>query len=73
MTRILRNWINLARNQLKKHKTFLIRSVYRPPSSHVQLINEFSLQIEKAASTADEIHFLGDFNINLPSDETQTE
>ena len=30
----------------------------------MQCINEFSLQIEKAASAADEIYFLGDFNIN---------
>ena len=36
------------------------------------LINEFPLQIEKAASAADEIHFLGDFNINLLSEETQS-
>ena len=31
-----------------------------------------SFQTEKAASAADEIHFLGDFNINLLSDETQS-
>ena len=37
----------------------------------MQWINEFSLKIEKAASAADEIHFLGDFNINLLS-ETQS-
>ena len=38
----------------------------------MQRINEFSLQIEKAASAADEIHFLGDFNIILLSDETHS-
>ena len=62
----------LAGNQLKKHKPFLISSVYRPPSFHAQWINEFSFQTEKAASAADEIHFLGDFNKNPLSDETQS-
>ena len=31
----------------------------------------FSSQVEKAASLAEEIHFLGDFNINLLSDDDQ--
>ena len=38
----------------------------------MQWINEFSLQIEKAASAANEIHFLEDFNINLLGDDTQS-
>ena len=38
----------------------------------MQWIKEFSLQIEKARSAADEIYFLGDFNINLLSDDTQS-
>ena len=42
------------------------------PRAHVKWINEFSLQTEKAASAADEIHFLGDFNINLLCNETQS-
>ena len=62
-------WLEI---NLKNTKPFLISSVYRPPSSHVQWINEFSLQIEKAASAADEMHFLEDFNINLLSDETHS-
>ena len=53
-------WLEI---NLKNIKPFLISSVYRPPSSHVPWINKFSLQVEKAASAADEIHFLGDFNI----------
>ena len=38
----------------------------------MQWINKCSFQIEKAASAVDETHFLGDFNINLLSDETQS-
>ena len=38
----------------------------------MQWINEFSLQIEKATSAADEIFFLGDFSINLLSDDART-
>ena len=54
-------------NNLKNTKPILIGSIYRPPSS-----SEFSLQIEKAISSADEIYFLGDFNINLLSDGAQS-
>ena len=59
-------------NNLKITNLILISSVYRPPSSYVQWINTFSLQMEKAASAAYEIHFQGVFNINLLSDETQS-
>ena len=62
-------WLEI---NLKNTKPCLISSVYRPPSSHMQWINEFSFQTEKAASAADEIHFLGDFNITLFSDETKS-
>ena len=59
-------WLEI---NLKKTNTkpILIGSIYRAPSSSVQSINEFSLQ----TSAADEIYFLGDFNINLLSDDTQ--
>ena len=52
-------------------ETFLISSVYRPPSSSAQWINQLSLQTEKAASTTDEINCLGYFNINLLGKDTQ--
>ena len=38
----------------------------------MQWLNEFSLQVEKATTAADEIYFLGDFNINLLSDDAQS-
>ena len=56
----------------KKKKIFSYKLVYRPPSSSVQWINEFPLPTEKAASIIDEIHCLGDFNINLLGEDTQT-
>ena len=62
-------WLEI---NLKNTKPILIGSIYRPPSSSIQWINEFSLQIEKAASAADEIYFLEDFNINFLSDDTQS-
>ena len=62
----------MARNKPKNTKLILISSVYRPPNSSVQWLNDLSLQVENAASQTDEIYFLGDFNINLLSDETQS-
>ena len=62
-------WLEI---NLKNTKPILISSVYRPPNSSVQRLNDFSLQVENAASQTDEIYFLGDFNINLLSDETQS-
>ena len=58
--------------QISHHtKPIHISSVYTPPNSSVQWLNDFSLQVENAASQNDEIYLLGDFNINLLSDETQ--
>ena len=62
-------WLEI---NLKNTKPILISSVYRLPNSSVQWLNDFSLQVENAASQTDEIYFLGDFNINLLSDETQS-
>ena len=62
-------WLEI---NLKDTKPILISSAYRPPNSSVQGLNDFSLQVENAASQTDEINFLGDFNINLLSDETQS-
>ncbi|MCG8066696.1 MAG: hypothetical protein JAY84_02445 [Candidatus Thiodiazotropha taylori] len=56
---------------LKNTSPILISSFYRPPNSSVEWINNFSIQVEKATSLTDEIYFLGDFNINLLSNENQ--
>ena len=61
-------WLEI---NLMNTKPFLIGSVYRPPNACARWIKDFSNQVEKAASLAEEIHFLGDFNINLLSDDEQ--
>ena len=61
-------WLEI---NLMNTKPFLIGSVYRPPNTCARWIKDFTSQVEKAASLAEEIHFLGDFNINLLSDDEQ--
>ena len=55
-------WIEI---RIKNSKSFLVCSVYRPPSAKTDWLEQFSKQIESATSTFSEIYLMGDFNINI--------
>ena len=52
-------WIEV---HIKNSKSFLICSVYRPPSSSIEWCESFSKEIEKALMLNDEIYIMGDIN-----------
>ena len=51
--------------KIKNAESFLIRSVYRPPSSTADWSEIFSRQIEKSVALNDKIYLMGDFNIDI--------
>ena len=55
-------WIEV---KIKNAKSFLICSVYRPPSSTADWPDIFSRQIEMSLSSNNEIYLIGDFNIDI--------
>ena len=55
-------WIEV---KIKNSKSFLVCSVYRPPTSHIEWCESFSKEIEKALSLNDEIYILGDINFDF--------
>lgn len=55
-------WIEI---KLKNCKSFLICSVYRPPSSKSEWIDHFSKQLDKSTSICDEVYIMGDINIDI--------
>ena len=55
-------WIEI---RIKNSKSFLVCSVYRPPSAKTDCLEQLSMQIESATSTFSEIYLMGDFNINI--------
>ena len=55
-------WIEI---RIKNSNSFLVCSVYRPPSAKTDWLEQFSKQIESATSTFSEIYLMGDFNINI--------
>ena len=55
-------WIEV---KIKNAKSFLICSVYRPPSSTADWPDIFSRQIEMSLSSNNEIYLMGDFNIDI--------
>ena len=54
-------WVEI---KLKNSKSFLICSLYRPPSSNTDWYDKFSGQIEKSLSICDEIYIMGDLNFD---------
>ena len=46
-------------------KSFLICSVYRPPSAKAEWIESFSKQIDNSSSKCAEIYIMGDINIDM--------
>ena len=46
-------------------KSFLLCSVYRPPTSKSEWYDSFSTQIEKSLEVSDEIYIMGDLNVNV--------
>ena len=52
-------WIEV---HIKNSKSFLVCSVYRPPSSNIEWCESFSKEIEKALTLNDEIYIMGDIN-----------
>ena len=55
-------WIEI---QIKNCKSFLICSVYLPPSAKVDWFENFSKQIEAATSNCSEIYLMWDFNVDF--------
>ena len=55
-------WIEV---KIKHTNSFLVCSVYRPPSSTAEWSEIFSRQIEKSLAFTDEIYLMGDFNIDI--------
>ena len=55
-------WIEV---KMKRTNSFLVCSVYRPPSSTAEWSEIFSRQIEKSLAFTDEIYLMGDFNIDI--------
>ena len=54
--------------KIKNAKSFLICSVYQPPSSTADWSEIFARQIEKSVDSNDEIYLMGDFNIDIKDD-----
>ena len=54
-------WIEI---KIKHTKSFLVCSVYRPPSSTADWSDIFSSQIERSLASNNEIYLMGDFNID---------
>ena len=52
-------WIEI---KIKNSKSFLVCSVYRPPSANAEWCEKFAKQIEKSLSITDEIYIMGDIN-----------
>jgi hypothetical protein len=46
-------------------KSFIISSIYRPPSANVQLLDNITNYMDKVGSLADNMVFVGDFNLNV--------
>ena len=58
--------------KLPNSKPFLISNVYRPPSSKVQWLNDFTETTDKALANEKECIILGDFNYDLLTDTPQS-
>ena len=52
-------WIEI---KIKNSKSFLVCSVYRPPSANTKWCEKFAEQIERSLSITDEIYIMGDIN-----------
>ena len=55
-------WIEV---KIRNSKSFLLCSVYRPPSSTSEWYDSFSTQIDKSHAITDEIYIMGDINVNV--------
>lgn len=55
-------WIEI---KVKNSKSFLVCSVYRPPSSASEWYENFSIQIEKSLGEINEIYIMGDLNVDF--------
>ncbi|MCU7800562.1 MAG: reverse transcriptase family protein [gamma proteobacterium symbiont of Lucinoma myriamae] len=55
-------WIEV---KIQNSKSFLICSLYRPPSSKAEWFEQFSSQMEKSMTYSDEIYVMGDINIDI--------
>lgn len=53
--------------ELKQHRcaSFLLFCLYRPPNTNAAFFEYLTQLVERLSAEAKEIHFVGDFNINL--------
>lgn len=58
------NWSEIH----SENKKFIVGVIYRPPKSNSQYWGQFSSCIEKVIDTQLPVFLLGDFNVNLLSD-----
>ena len=54
---------------MRHSNSFLVCSVYRPPSSTTEWTDLFSRQIEKSLTFTDEIYLMGDINIDIKDEQ----
>lgn len=57
-------WVEVA---MPNSKSFLLCTVYRPPSAHTEWIDLFEEELSLAQATGSELILMGDFNIDLTS------
>ena len=55
-------WVEI---KIRNSKSFLLCSVYRPPSSPTEWYDYFSTQIDKSHAITEEIYIMGDLNVNV--------
>ena len=55
-------WVEIS---LPNAKPFLICTVYRPPSSNSEWIDQFEEELSIAQATGLEVILMGDFNIDI--------
>ena len=55
-------WVEI---KIKHSSSFLVCSVYRPPSSKTVWFELFSKQLEKAGANNEELYVMGDINIDI--------
>ena len=69
------NWPVLRPNYLTCNKSFLVATRYRPPSSQIDLFDEWALFLSKCDTENKELIIVGDFNCDvskaLPDSHTQ--
>ena len=54
-------WLEI---KLRNTKSFLVCSVYRPPSAKVDWVDSFAEEIDKSLADFDEIYIMGDINFD---------